>query len=748
MVNTIQVRLCSIVVILSLFFLLPGIAGAAAEPDPAPQESQETQEIDNDKKTVAGQPPDVSSTEIEVRASKETGPTIGQGPDAEGVKDYVITRTTTGSKTDQPTKDVPQSIAVVGQKVLKEQNTKTLESALANIAGVNTGTGIWNPNANLNPSFFIRGFSSNNYYIDGLYDTANAGAAAFWTGNIDRIEVLKGPSSLFFGQLQPGGVINLVTKKPLTEKSFTMGQEFSSWGTRSTSLDVSIPLTQDKKWLSRTIIETDHLTTFQKDVYNNHFNASIIVQGKPREDTTYTFQATNSNYNILGGYPGGRTYIGSITAPYGLIPYDANYYDPSQRYYFISRSLSARVDHKFNDTWTVTSALRYDYAHHDRSYLGDERWVNNAYTTGKIQQYYSHDIFDIATYAWDTTANARFRAWGFDHNLVLGYEWSRYSRLWPLSASGNATAVNYLNPVFTLPAVISSGSRSPLALYRFGAYLNDTVTVTDKLKVSGGISRSTYTEGVGGSGTNTSGNTWRLGITYETSPGLTWFVGYGTSFNYNSPQTIKVANVATGTQFFAPRTGYQYEGGLKYEISNKANITLARYVIHETNVVTNVGTSTDTDYQLINEQVSKGIELDANYVLRPGWNLLVAYSRGDSRTVQNYTSPALIGKQTVAVPNQMFKLWSTYEFQEGRWKGWGYGGGLTYVSKRPFDSANTIWVPGYTVFDAVVYYKAKDWSYTLNLYNLTNKQYWVEQNGVEVFPGTPRSFSLRVEKKF
>ncbi|MCE5286240.1 MAG: TonB-dependent siderophore receptor [Pelosinus sp.] len=698
------------------------------------------------KTSAVNKQADVPVTEVEVKETKEkkkTSLSIGQQPNAEGVKNYVITKSSTGSKTNEESKDVPQTIAVVGQKVLQEEHANTLEKALTNIAGVNTGTGVWNPNTNLNPSFMSRGFYANNYYVNGLYD-GNL-AVAGWTGYLDRIEVLKGPSSLYFGQLQPGGVINLITKKPLTSESYKVGLEYGSWGSRSIDLDASVPLTKDKKWLSRTIIDTDHFNEFQKNVYNNHFNGAFIVQGQPRQDTVYTFEATYRNYNITGGYPGAHPAIGSIQAPYGLVAYDANYYDPGQRYYFIGRSLSARVDHKLNEIWTITSALRYSNEHNERHYNGGERWTDS--TNTKISTGYDWDIFNIDTYSWDTTGNAKFKAWGAQHNVAIGYEWSRWNRVWPVSVYKSSGSVDAYNPVFVQPSV-ALDSDSPYTYYRYGSYVSDTVTLSNKLKVSAGLNYSTFADGVGGTGLHTSGTTWRTGANYESSPGLTWFTGYGTSFNTNSRQTVKVGGLTTGYQYFAPRTGDQYEAGVKYNISDKANVTLARYRIRETNIVTNMGTTATTDYQLTDEQVSRGVELDGNYVIRPGWNVLAAYAHNDSRTEKNHLNPALIGKQTQAVPQEMFKLWSTYEVQSGNYKGLGFGGGVTYVGRRPYNSANTVWVPGYSVFDALVYYKRNSWKYALNINNLTNRQYWIEQNGVSVFPGTPRSFTLRVEKSF
>lgn len=698
-------------------------------------------------KTVE-QAAEIPVTEIEIKETKEKPQEplrIGQQPNAEGVNNYVITHSSTGSKTDVENKDLPQTIAVVGQKVLEEQHADTVAKALSNVAGVNTGTGTWNPAANLNPSFYVRGFPANYFYFDGLYDAS--GGLAGWTGNLDRIEVLKGPNSTLYGNSQPGGLIDYITKKPLTEESITIGQEFGSWGSRSTDLDVSLPLTKDKKWLSRTIIEGDNLAQFQKNVNNHHFNGSFIVQGQPHKDTTYTFTATYNNYNLAGGYIGSLPVIGTIQAPFGLVPYDANYYNPNLRYYFIGRSISGRVDHKINDTWSVTSALRYSNAHNDRSYMGDESWTDAPNYT-KIASYYNWDIFNTDTYSWDTTGNAKFKAWGVDHNLVLGYEWSRQARLWPVSGSATMTPVDAYNPVWDTVPTVTTAPWKPFTLYRYGSYLSDIVTVSPKLKVTAGISHATYAEGYGGSGIKASGTTWRLGTTYEARSGVTWFAGYSTSFDYNSPQTAKVNGVSTGTQYFKPKTGYQLEGGIKYTLSDKANVTFSVYNIHLKNIVANNGTSANTDYQMIGEQASKGFELDANYVIKPGWNLLVAYAHTDSRTVADPYHPTWVGKQTTTVPLQTFKLWSTYEIQDGPQKGLGFGGGITYVGNRPFNVTNTLWLGSYHTIDAIVYYKTKNWKYSLNLYNLTNEKYWAAQTGVSVYAGTPRSFTIRAERSF
>ncbi|WP_094606711.1 Ferrichrome outer membrane transporter/phage receptor [Sporomusa silvacetica DSM 10669] len=730
----------------ALSFYTPTFVGATENQETTTNESQEKIEVKTAEQAV-----EIPVTEIEIKENKEKkqeGLSIGQQPNAEGVNNYVVTHSSTGSKSDIDSKYLPQTITVIGQKVLKEQHADTVEKALSNVAGVSVGTGSWSANStNLNPSFNIRGFPSNKFYVDGLYD--NSSVVGGWTGNMDRIEVLKGPSSVLYGNNSPGGVINYVTKKPLTKESITIGQEFGSYGTWSTDIDMSIPLTKDKKWLSRTIINTDNQGSFYiGDVRSRHFNGSVIVQGKPKADTVYTFLATYNNYNLPGQYSGSLPWEGTIKPPYGVIPYNVNYYSPNARYYYIGRSISGQVEHKFNNIWSITSSLRYSNSRNDRTMLGDETWVNKYDTIGSA---YNRYIFNNDTLSWDTTGNAKFKAWGLDHNLVLGYEWSRYNSDWPLSVLGDVDPVSATNPIWGEPYNLRYINSAASHIYRYGSYLSDTVTVSDKLKVTGGISHTAYSDE---KNQNAAGNTWRLGATYETSPGVTWFAGYSTAYEYQSAQSVKVGGknvTVNGTalkQYFSPKTGDQLEGGVKYNVSNKASVTLALYNIHMKNIANNAGTNRDTDWQLVGEQASKGFEIDANYVIQPGWNLLAAYSHDEATTVADRVHPTWIGKQFSPVPTQTFKLWSTYEIQDGPRKGLGFGGGVTYVGKRPLDNADSAWTGSYSTIDAVVYYKTKGWNYSLNLYNLTNKQYWPVLTGSTVYAGTPRSFTLRIERTF
>lgn len=652
-------------------------------------------------------------------------------------------------------KDVPQSIAVVGEKVMEEQDSKTLADVLSNIASISNVTTTTSsteaPGSGVKSSFAIRGFSAN-ILSDGLKDSNASG----WIGNVEQVEVLKGPSSILYGSGGPGGIINEITKKPLPEYSMTIDQSFGSWGTTDTSLDASIPLTKDKTWSSRIILDKEKQGYFQKDVVDaTKYNGFVVVQGKPKKDTTYTFEAEFNDYDLPGrvGILPYKDAKGVLLSSRGItVPYDGNYFDLRYRTYSIGRSILGKVEQKVNDTWTIDSTLKYSNMAYDFTGLS----LSSVSATGTTisRRYYGYKGKND-TLAWETNGKAKFKTWGLENNAVLGVDWSR--TVMALSIKNgvlkSGSTIDLLNPVFTNPVIgIIYNSDSLTSEYQSGAYLSDIITVSPKLKVATGISRSRISDdvfAVGGGGYSyaNQGTSHRLGLTYEARPGTTWFVGRSTSYDPTGIGYDVNGNIIP----MPPTSAAQWEGGVKIDVTNRASVTLSLYNIDYTNL---------RDTELINghnvtvltgKQNNRGFDMDMNYVIKPGWNVLLSYAHLDAKVTENNAYPQYVGNRPINTPLNALRLWSSYEFQEGAKKGLGFAIGLTYAGKRAADSANSYWMDGYTTVDGAVYYKKKDYTYRLNLYNLTNKKYWQSavSSGLSgyVFAGQPRSFTLSIEKK-
>jgi len=757
---------CSATLAIAMLLYGPSVAGAenaatqpestqTADDEKQPQQEQagnqqvQHENSDSSVKTASSEA-NVPVAEVEVTADKQKKKlTIGQQPDAEGVKDYVITQSSTGSKSNIANKDLPQSITSVGQKVIEDQNCLTSTDALANVAGVSSQ--IYPSYADVLLGYNVRGFSATDYvYVDGLWDRSSSYTG--WLGNIDRIEVLKGPASVLYGNVTAGGLINYVTKKPLPYESFTYGVKYGSWGTKSISADMSIPLTEDKKWLSRLIIDKTDYASFKRNTpTEKRRNASFIVQGKPQENTTYTFETQfNDNY----GPPTASSFLtlaGTISDPVGLLPYNASYVDPRSYTHTISRVVSAKVDHKFNDIWTVTSALRYGtYDYDSRSNYGYKLYTDS----NTVRMYASAMARLNKTFTWDTTANAKFKTGGLTNELTTGITYGHFNQYLKNRSIMTSSYVDIFNPVYSdfVNVSFTSGWRHTQE-DRFGAYVNDLITLSPKWKVSAGtsVTRSSTSYDGNYSGVRTHATTPRVGATYEISPGVNGFVGWS---KYYSPQGPYV-NDYNVYQSMPAETGDQVEGGVKVDISNRASMTLSVYRINRNDMAYWCYDSAGYGvYDTIARQRSKGVELDASYVVKPGWNLLAAFSHCNAKVLEDDSYAA--GSVVPNVPKNSFRLWSTYEFQDGPRKGWGLGGGLTYVGKRAVSYYNsTGWMDGYTTLDALVYYKTKNWRWSLNAYNLTNKHYWASSNyntsngnSSGVYAGTPRSFILSYERTF
>lgn len=752
---------CSVTLAIAMLLYGPGIVkaeNAATQPestqtaDGDKQQQQEqavNQQEKRDSATAAALPgANVPVTEVEVTADKQKNKlTIGQQPDAEGVKDYVITQSSTGSKSNIANKDLPQSITSVGQKVIEDQNCLTSTDALINIAGVSSQ--LYPSYADVLLGYNVRGFSATDYvYVDGLWDRSSSFTG--WIGNVDRIEVLKGPASVLYGNVTAGGLINYVTKKPLPYESFTSGVKYGSWGTKSVSADMSIPLTEDKKWLSRLIIDKTNYASFKRNTpLDKRNNISFIVQGQPQENTVYTIETQfNDNYGPPTGY---LTLAGTISDPVGLLPYDASYVDPRSYTHTISRTVSAKVDHKFNDVWTVSSALRYGtYNYDSRTNYGYK-----LYTNSNTERMYASAMARLnRTFTWDTTANAKFETGGLANDLTTGITYGHFNQYIKNRGFMTSSYVDIFNPVYSdfVNVSFTSGWRHTQE-DRFGAYVNDVITLSPKWKVSAGtsVTRSSTSNAGNYSDVTTHATTPRVGATYEILPGVSGFVGWS---KYYSPQGPYI-NDYNEYQNLSAETGDQVEGGVKVDISNRASVTLSVYRINRNNMAYYTYDAAGYGvYDTVARQRSKGVELDASYVIKPGWNLLTAFSHCNARVLEDDSYAA--GSVVPNVPKNSFRLWSTYEFQNGPRKGWGFGGGLTYVSKRAVSYYNTTgWMDGYTTLDALVYYKTKNWRWSLNAYNLTNKHYWASSNyntsngnSSGVYAGTPRSFILSYERTF
>ncbi|MEQ4616840.1 MAG: TonB-dependent receptor [Corticimicrobacter sp.] len=714
--------------------------------------------------------PAVTDLPVITVSSKSEPLTVGEPEDIQGHNNYVVTRSDTGSKTEQPNRWVPQSVITVPEMVIRQQGNTSVSSALENVSGV----------TNIRPSYYpldqwsdayIRGFRTSMTLYDGLWDPTPFGNS--WMGNVERVEVLKGPAGLLYGAYSGdiGGIINVRTKQPKKDFYAEATAETDSYGSTGLVADLSTPISNDKTWLLRIVGNVGKYKSFYKNSDTDKRNIQVSLEGlatdSDRLKFTYEYRwqkafpySGQPGYGVIGS--GDSAHLVS----FGSFKDDLNLFDPRSYWEYESNTGRATWEHRFNDRWSFRSHSQVTETSRDVfSISADPSFVNGS----PLYTQYAQNIRmgPVRAYDTDNMINGRFAALGMDHDLVVG---ARYAVIKYDMNMARPTPYQFRNYRFTDPDSPNWGQPAGnVSQYMYGHsdtrqsnfYINDTLSLTDRLRIVGGANYVDYTT-KSSSGMNparlsqsrTSGNgfAWRVGMLYDITSNVTPYVSYSTTFK---PQGTNTTDDGT-IQSFSPLKGEQIEGGVKFDIDNKASITAAIYQITLSNV-----TQADPDpvrgtlgYEVqTGKQRSRGFELDGTYRLQPGWNMLFSYAYTDASYVRDDTYE--VGSGVPNVPRHAVRLWSTYDIQEGPLQGFGFGAGIRAVSSRQAALVNkatpqlSATLPGYATFDAMAYYAYRNMKITLNLYNLFDRDYTAGSNGYAwLYPGEPFHAALRLQASF
>ena len=688
--------------------------------------------------------------------------TIGQQPNAEGINNYVTTRNRTGGKADLPTTLIPQDIVVVPQKVIQDQGLINRREALENVAGTAPIAQI--RNGTDDGFVLIRGFPPSGFLRNGFFD-GGTGINTYlpWTGDAERIEVLKGGTSLLWGPSVQGGgiggIVNLVTKLPLPTPHYEIGGYADTYGAWSTNIDISHPLTGDGSWLGRFLGEVNDRNTFIDHFRIQQKAGNLTVQGLLDPQTSLTLIAEwihqeNQQYAGLPAY--GTILPAPARSPFQSFSTKFNPSDPSSREYYDTSHLQAVLDHRFNTNWDLHTALSYNYGRRDvrQFYIAP---AGNYATSGLWTEQYNHTIFTANVFSADTTLNGKFDTASLKHDFVFGFQ-ALVNDFTTVNSNKPNNPPPSLNPVLLwgqTPGNYRIFNDTTSEFQEYTLYANDVVSLTDRLKLSGGVSfisahllqHSEVPATTPGVNTVSSGVGARVGPVFQLTPNLSVFADYATAFVPQFPRLQSNGQLYTNLQ---PLTGNQYEVGLKYELPNVASVTAAAYQLTERNVVTQDPINPNAILQSA-EQRSRGLELDGQYHLAPGWDLLTALAYTEAAVTKD--NSFLKGSALTGVPRYSGRLFSIYEFPLGQGT-FGFGGGVTFAGSRvadiPTRTATTVGrLPGYGTLDALVYYKLAGWRASANMTNLLDKRYYyAAQNLSRVYPGEPFTALFRLSKEF
>ncbi|MBW4644151.1 MAG: TonB-dependent siderophore receptor [Goleter apudmare HA4340-LM2] len=654
---------------------------------------------------------------------------------------YRVREGSTATRTDTPLRDIPANIQVIPRQVLEDQGAVRLDEALRNVGGVTFASSFGNRGQN----FLVRGFSATQYR-NGLREDAGGGGSfnsrtAQETADLERIEVLKGPASVLFGQGEPGGIINLVTKKPLSTPYYNIDFTAGSFDFYRPTLDFSGPLNDDGSLAYRLNIAYESAGSFRDFVDSRRYFIAPSLSWTISPSTKLTLEA--SYLQDRRSPDSGLIVLNGSDRPANL-PFNRALFDPeNSAINFDETRAYIYLDHKFSDDISVRSAFRYTTSFESfregLSFINRLRADNRTVELGIS----STDQF-FETYTFQNDLVWKFKTGAIAHTLLFGLEVNNAfgqfsSQVPPEQQNITGGLLDIFEPNYD--AITYTGGFQVFEDGDFqkrnmlGVYLQDQITLADNLKLLvGGRFDSVDTEQLFQVDNFTvkqtdSAFSPRFGLVYQPNENLSLYASYSRSFVPSLGQS------ATNTQF-EPTRGTQYEIGAKADfLDGRLSTTLSAYDITRSNITTPDPDNPNFSIQ-VGEQRGRGIDLDIVGEISPGWNIIASYALLDATITRDNRFE--VGNRLNNIPNNAASLWTTYTVQSGDLRGLGFGAGAFFVGERTGDLANSFMLPSYTRFDAAIYYNRDNFRAALNLRNLFDTQYFAGSQGrTSVIPGAP-----------
>lgn len=652
----------------------------------------------------------------------------GQQESAFGhVDGYVATRGSSGTKTDTPLIETPQTVNVITSDQIQGQGSKTLGDSVQYTPGVVVQEGF---NRTDDP-FMIRGYDVRTnpgvMYRDGLKVPLPHYSVVAEPYGLERVEILKGPASVLYGQAAAGGVINTISKRPTTKDFREINTTFGSHAHKQVSADIGGAVDEDGIWSYRLTGLARDSGTMIDHIPDDRLFLAPSLTFSPGADTELTILGSfmrNKTVNNAG-YP----FSGTVAAnPNGRISSDLFTGEPGwSKWDQDVGTLGYQFSHKFAETWEFQQNLIAGRSRTDIHHAYTWSWV-----PGSNESLLERGAYTRKDDAWgvtiDNNLGTEFSTAGLDHKLLFGFDYTRAS-LERRQAAGynNLSTLNPFNPVYGSPVTIPAALNTHTVEDRsqLGLYLQDQIKLDNWVVLLGGrydIARQDTTNRLTGGVTAIDDNafTGRAGLVYLFDNGLSPYLSYSTSFQPQSG-TDRSGNS------FDPTTGEQFEAGVKYQpVGWNSFVTLSAFEITRQNLLT-----TDLANPAFNIQQgevrSRGIEISAVAELNDNWSMVAGYTYTDAEVTKS--NGVDLGRVPASVPEHMASLWLDYTVTTGPLEGLKLGGGVRYMGET-YDTTNVYRVPDFTLVDAAVSYdfgarneELKGLSLSVSAKNLFDKEY-------------------------
>lgn len=674
----------------------------------------------------------------------EENTTLTVSADETAAQGYNATSSSVGSKTPTPRINQAQSVSVVTQQQLEDYQASSLADAMRFVSGVTEG----NTLAGTEDGFVRRGFGSNSdgsIYRDGVRSSQGLNFDA----TTERVEVLKGSASLLYGIQNPGGVINVISKKPQYEWHTKVSGKTSSEGGGAGTVDVTGPL--GNGFAFRLIAEKQNQDYWRNFGSDKH---TLIAPSLQWFGEQASFLISYEDYQYDIPYDRGTAFINGKPVDIG---YKDRLDDKANHAWGHNKTLNAHYDWQFNDEWSTRVTLGWN----QRQYANNEVRVTAINpTTGVVtRRADANRGFNHKTkyLSWDLIGSQQ--VFGMTHDIVLGtdYEMIQTYRAHQFQGKANS-AFNLNDPQYDILSPITNSTTENSAnannlnrTHSRSLYVKDSISLTENwIAMLGG--RYQHYEQRASRGfdpvvqtLDSEGNKFlpQVGLIYKITPDVSLYSSVSKSF---TPST----DVDDDGNVGKPEQGTTWEVGSKWQISPKLFASVALYRINERDMSLSINGTT----RAINKARSSGAEFELNGEVLPGWDLSANYSYDKAEIVDDGVNPANNGNRLQNAPRHSGALYLSHNLAISGIPGdFRVGGGARYVGSRAGDPENSFTMPDYVVADSFIAWNnslfGEKTQLKLNLNNLFNKHYYTSSGGnLRVREGETRNLMLEASVEF
>jgi iron complex outermembrane receptor protein len=740
-----------------------------------------------------------TTTAVTVNNSNLQTPAVKLIPDNNELQNVEITGrkersyrdkgTFSGTKTETALRDIPQAISYVTKEVIEDQQAFRTIDLIKNVSGVNAFSYYDN-------DFVIRGFRSTNSLINGLRTISNSWSSSLLP-YVEKMEVIKGPASALFANTDPGGTLNIITKKPLNEDRKSVMLSTGSYNTTRMVADFTGPIDSSKTFLYRLNLAYQNAGSFRVLQGSEDIVIAPSFSFIPNDRTKVNFELVYSRTNgrldrgqpIFGATAGGGSELLYSTPISFAIGKDNDFLNQTSLFSTVS------IQHKVSDKLSLNASYmkfisKENLLEHRTSnnYAVDANGISiptlmemrttrrkTTNFTDNLTLYGAYDLqtgpvthkvlfgYDYIQSAFPKDNNSAYNARGYrnvaDNGAINSYR-VRDRDLYLIRDGRpvpNVPHFDLTNPDYSYSDIAQyfnkpeANENTPSKYYVNGVYLQDQIK-WNKVQLLLGLRKEYYVDLIRAGErdeqkVDQSALLPRIGMVYTPIEAVSLYGTFTQSYQPQGASTVGNAAVYGGP--FDPLEGKMIEGGVKMELFEKRlAVNVAAYRIVEDNILINANNDDNPDLlRQVGQQRSTGIETDIYGSVSTNLSVIANFSYNKAIITESDV-PAEIGTLMPNAPRSQGNIWAKYVFTGIKTKGIGVAVGTNYVTKRNTLNS-TLQLPAYTLLNAALSYSVNKFKIAVNFNNITDKIHWVGGYDYNrLFPGTPRNYMTSIGYTF